>query len=89
MKIAVISRISTCPALRGGRPRARSDPNTVMLFVDLLADCDGFLTGAERYARLGFGLIDIMPPPDDADTVGFASRHGENAIAALAQMDLG
>jgi hypothetical protein len=47
-----------------------------MMLVDLLAERAGFLTGADRYARPGFGLMDMMPPPDDADTVGFASRAG-------------
>jgi F420-dependent oxidoreductase-like protein len=66
------------------------DPNeiqkTVMMLVDPLTDLDGFLTTAEQYAALGFDLIDLMPPPDETDLVGFASRLGEHVIPRVAQL---
>jgi F420-dependent oxidoreductase-like protein len=66
------------------------DPNqiekTVMMLVDPLADLDGFLATAEQYAALGFDLIDVMPPVDETDLVGFASRLGEHVIPRMAQL---
>jgi F420-dependent oxidoreductase-like protein len=61
---------------------------TVMMLVDPLADLDGFLTIAEQYARLGFDLIDVMPPVDETDPVAFASRLGEHVIPRVAQMSV-
>jgi F420-dependent oxidoreductase-like protein len=61
---------------------------TVMMLVDPLTDLDGFLTIAERYARLGFDLIDVMPPVDERDPVGFASRLGEHVIPRVAQLSV-
>jgi F420-dependent oxidoreductase-like protein len=60
---------------------------TVMMLIDPLADLDGFLTSAEQYAKLGFDLIDIMPPTDDTDAVGFANRLGDHVIPKVAQID--
>ena len=57
---------------------------TVMMLVAPLADLDGFLTIAEEYARLGLDLIDVMPPVDETDPVGFASRLGEHVIPKVA-----
>jgi hypothetical protein len=57
-----------------------------MMLVDPLADLDGFLTTAEQYAGLGFDLIDVMPPVDETDPVGFASRLGEHVIPKVAQI---
>jgi F420-dependent oxidoreductase-like protein len=68
------------------------DPNeiqkTVMMLVDPLTDLDGFLTFAEQYAALGFDLIDVMPPVDETDLVGFASRLGEHVIPRVAQLSV-
>jgi F420-dependent oxidoreductase-like protein len=68
------------------------DPNeiqkTVMMIVDPLTDLDGFLTTAEQYAALGFDLVDVMPPPDETDLVGFASRLGEHVIPRVAQLSM-
>jgi F420-dependent oxidoreductase-like protein len=61
---------------------------TVMMHVDPLADLDGFLTLAEQYAALGFDLIDVMPPVDETDPVGFASRLGEHVIPRVAQLGM-
>jgi F420-dependent oxidoreductase-like protein len=61
---------------------------TVMMLVDPLADLDGFLTIAEQHARLGFDLIDVMPPVDETDPVAFASRLGEHVIPRVAQMSV-
>jgi F420-dependent oxidoreductase-like protein len=61
---------------------------TVMMLVDPLADLDGFLTLAEQYAALGFDLIDVMPPVDERDPVGFASRLGEHVIPRVAQLSV-
>jgi F420-dependent oxidoreductase-like protein len=61
---------------------------TIMMLVDPLTDLDGFLTIAERYARLGFDLIDVMPPVDERDPVGFASRLGEHVIPRVAQLSV-
>jgi F420-dependent oxidoreductase-like protein len=61
---------------------------TVIMLVDPLTDLDGFLTIAERYARLGFDLIDVMPPVDERDPVGFASRLGEHVIPRVAQLSV-
>ena len=62
---------------------------TVMMLIDPLADLDGFLTGAEQYARLGFDLIDVMPPVDETDPVGFASRLGDHVIPAVSDFQVG
>jgi F420-dependent oxidoreductase-like protein len=62
---------------------------TVMMLIDPLADLDGFLTGAEQYARLGFDLIDVMPPVDETDPVGFASRLGDHVIPAVSDFEVG
>jgi hypothetical protein len=56
------------------------------MIVDPLTDLDGFLTTAEQYAALGFDLVDVMPPPDETDLVGFASRLGEHVIPRVAQL---
>ena len=61
---------------------------TVMMLVDPLADLDGFLTIAEQYARLGFDLIDVMPPVDETDPVAFVSRLGEHVIPRVAQLSV-
>jgi len=62
---------------------------TVMMLIEPLADLDGFLTGAEQYARLGFDLIDVMPPVDETDLVGFASRLGDHVIPAVSDFQVG
>ena len=62
---------------------------TVMMLIDPLADLDGFLTGAEQYARLGFDLIDVMPPVDATDPVGFASRLGDHVIPVVSDFEVG
>jgi F420-dependent oxidoreductase-like protein len=72
-----------CEAL--GRDPAEIQ-KTVMMLVDPLADLDGFLKRAEQYASLGFDLIDVMPPVNDTDPVGFASRLGEYVIPNVAQI---
>jgi hypothetical protein len=51
-----------------------------------MADLDGFLHTAERYAALGIDLIDIMPPEDTTDPVAFASRMGGHVIPRVAQL---
>jgi F420-dependent oxidoreductase-like protein len=60
---------------------------TVMMLVDPLVDIDGFFTIAERYASLGFDLIDVMPPVDETDPVAFASRLGEHVIPRMTQIE--
>jgi hypothetical protein len=77
-KVDVLRR--HCEAL--GRDPAEIQ-KTVMMLIDPLADLDGFLTGAEQYARLGFDLIDVMPPVDETDPVGFTSRLGDHVIPAV------
>jgi F420-dependent oxidoreductase-like protein len=77
-KVDVLNR--HCEAL--GRDAAEIQ-KTVMMLIDPLADLDGFLTGAEQYAKLGFDLIDVMPPVDETDPVGFASRLGDHVIPAV------
>jgi F420-dependent oxidoreductase-like protein len=72
-----------CEAL--GRDPAEIQ-KTVMMLVDPLADLDGFLKRAEQYASLGFDLIDVMPPVNETDPVGFASKLGEHVIPNVAQM---
>jgi F420-dependent oxidoreductase-like protein len=62
---------------------------TVMMLIDPVADLDGFLTGAEQYARLGFDLIDVMPPVDETDPVGFASRLGDHVIPVVSGFEVG
>ena len=61
---------------------------TVMMLVDPLADLDEFLTTAEQYARLGFDLIDVVPPVDETDLVAFAGRLGEHVIPRVAQLSV-
>ena len=80
-KLAVLYR--HCDAV--GRDPAEIQ-KTVMMLGDPMSDLDGFLTTAEQYARLGFDLIDVMPPLDEADPVAFASRLGEHVIPRVAQM---
>ena len=80
-KVDVLHR--HCEAL--GRDPAEIQ-KTVLILVDPLADLDGFLTTAEQYARLGFDLIDVMPPVDETDPVGFVSRLGEYVIPEVAQL---
>jgi F420-dependent oxidoreductase-like protein len=77
-KVDVLSR--HCEAL--GRDPAEIQ-RTVMMLIDPLADLDGFLTSAEQYAKLGFDLIDVMPPVDETDPVGFAGRLGDHVIPAV------
>ena len=55
---------------------------TVMMLIDPLADLDEFLTGAEQYARLGFDLIDVMPPVDETDPVGFRPAAAGRRLSA-------
>src|ERR1700739_681203 len=62
---------------------------TVMMLIDPLADLDGFLTGAEQYATLGFDLIVVMPPVDETDPVGFASRLGDHVIPVVSDFEVG
>jgi F420-dependent oxidoreductase-like protein len=62
---------------------------TVMMLIDPLADLDGFLTDAEQYGRLGFDLIDVMPPVDETDPVGFASRLGDHVIPVVSDFEVG
>jgi hypothetical protein len=82
-KVDVLQR--HCEAL--GRDPAEIQ-KTVMMLIDPLVDLDGFLTGAEQYARLGFDLIDVMPPVDETDPVGFASRLGDHVIPAVSDFGL-
>jgi hypothetical protein len=37
---------------------------------------------------LGFDLIDVMPPVDETDPVGFVSRLGEQVTPRLAQLSV-
>jgi alkanesulfonate monooxygenase SsuD/methylene tetrahydromethanopterin reductase-like flavin-dependent oxidoreductase (luciferase family) len=60
---------------------------TAIMIIDPMADLDGFLRTAERYAALGSGLIDIMPPEDTTDPVAFASRLGEQVIPRVAKIE--
>jgi F420-dependent oxidoreductase-like protein len=83
-KVDVLHR--HCEAL--GRDPAEIQ-KTVMMLIDPLADLDGFLTRAEQYARLGFDLIDVMPPVDETDPVGFASRLGDHVIPAVSDFGVG
>ena len=62
---------------------------TVMMLIDPLADLDGFLTTAEQYARLGFDLIDVMPPVDETDPVAFAGRLGDHVIPVVSDFEVG
>jgi alkanesulfonate monooxygenase SsuD/methylene tetrahydromethanopterin reductase-like flavin-dependent oxidoreductase (luciferase family) len=62
---------------------------TAFMLIDPMADLDGFLRTAERYAALGIDLIDIMPPADTTDPVAFASRLGELVIPRVAQIECG
>jgi F420-dependent oxidoreductase-like protein len=80
-KIDVLGR--HCEAV--GRDPAEIQ-KTVMMLTDPMADVDGFLTTAEQYARLGFDLIDVMPPTDDVDPAAFASRMGEHVIPRVAEL---
>ena len=72
-----------CGAL--GRDPAQIQ-KTVMMIIDPLADLDEFLTCAKRYARLGFDLVNVVPPVDDTDPVGFANRLGDHVIPAVANV---
>ncbi|HWF68291.1 MAG TPA: LLM class F420-dependent oxidoreductase [Mycobacterium sp.] len=62
---------------------------TAFMLIDPMADLDGFLCTAERYAALGIDLINIMPPEDTTDPVAFASRLGELVIPRVAQIGCG
>jgi len=58
---------------------------TAFMMVDPFNDLDGFLTTAEQYAKLGIDLIDIMPPADNTDPIGFINRLGDSVIPKVAQ----
>jgi len=62
---------------------------TVMMLIDPLTDLDGFLADAERYGRLGFDLIDVVPPVDETDPVGFAGRLGDHVIPVVSEFEVG
>ena len=61
---------------------------TVMMLIDPMADLDGFLASQSNTPRLGFDLIDVMPPVDETDPVAFVSRLGEHVIPRVAQLSV-
>jgi F420-dependent oxidoreductase-like protein len=59
---------------------------TVGLLVDPFEDTDGYLKTVERYAELGFEMINVGPLPGNPDPVGFIGRLGDQLIPRLAEI---
>lgn len=59
---------------------------TVGHFVDPFADLDAYLATAERFAQLGFDMVNAGPLPGNPDPVGFIRRIGDELIPRLAQI---
>ncbi len=54
---------------------------TILAMQDPLVDEDAFVAGMEEYAKLGVGLVEVMPlVPDPASWV---ARLGERVVPAL------
>jgi alkanesulfonate monooxygenase SsuD/methylene tetrahydromethanopterin reductase-like flavin-dependent oxidoreductase (luciferase family) len=64
------------------------DPSVIRLtagwFVDPFADVDDFLRTLDRYAALGFDLINVGPHPGDPDPTGWVKRLGDEVMPRLA-----
>jgi F420-dependent oxidoreductase-like protein len=60
---------------------------TLLAVVDPLDDVDGFLAAMEAYARLGIGLVEVMPV--GPDPVGWVSRVGDQLVPRLAELEVG
>ncbi|MFI1913094.1 LLM class F420-dependent oxidoreductase [Nocardia sp. NPDC020380] len=56
------------------------------LFADPFADTDGYLKTVERYAELGFGLLNVGPVPGNPDPAGWVERYGEQIAPRLAEI---
>jgi F420-dependent oxidoreductase-like protein len=59
---------------------------TVGAFTDPFEDIDGYLKTVERYAELGFELINVGPVPGNPDPVGFVRRFGAELAPRLAEI---
>jgi hypothetical protein len=59
---------------------------TVGFFVDPFTDLDGYLATAERFAKLGFDMVNAGPFPGNPDPVGFIRRIGDELIPRLAEI---
>jgi F420-dependent oxidoreductase-like protein len=59
---------------------------TAFMIADPVNDIDAFRKTAEQYAELGFDLINIIPPLDNTDPVGFIRRVGEQVIPKLTEL---
>jgi F420-dependent oxidoreductase-like protein len=57
---------------------------TAGYFIDPFADVDDYLRTANRYAELGFDLLNVGPLPGNPDPVGFVQRLGDEVIPRLA-----
>jgi hypothetical protein len=56
---------------------------TLLAVVPALADVDGFLAAAERYAALGVTELEVMP---DRHPVEFAEQVAERVLPRLANL---
>jgi F420-dependent oxidoreductase-like protein len=59
---------------------------TVGFFIDPFEDLDGYLATAERFAKLGFDMVNAGPFPGNPDPVGFIRRIGDELIPRLAEI---
>ncbi|UVO12008.1 LLM class F420-dependent oxidoreductase [Mycobacterium sp. SVM_VP21] len=57
---------------------------TAGLFADPFADVDDYLRTLDRYAELGFDLINTGPIPGNPDPVGWVNRLGDEVLPRLA-----
>ena len=59
---------------------------TVGFFIDPFEDLDGYLATAERFAKLGFDMVNAGPFPGNPDPVGFIRRIGDELVPRLAEI---
>jgi F420-dependent oxidoreductase-like protein len=59
---------------------------TVGALTDPFEDVDGYLKTVERYAELGFELINVGPVPGNPDPVGFIRRYGDELAPRLTEI---
>ncbi len=59
---------------------------TVGVFADPFEDTGGYLKTVERFAGLGFEMINVGPLPGNPDPVGFIHRLGDQLIPRLTEI---
>ncbi|MEE6135525.1 LLM class F420-dependent oxidoreductase [Mycobacterium sp. 050128] len=59
---------------------------TVGHIADPFEDVDGYLKTVERYAELGFTMINVGPLPGNPDPVGYIRRLGDELVSRLVEI---